>query len=52
MFAQSHPYTRLQVNLPALVGAVHFVNVGEGHAFALGAHALARHVVQAQHHVL
>ena len=31
---------------------MHFLNVGEEHTFALGIHALARHVVKTEHHVL
>ena len=42
----------VQVNMPAVVGAMHFVGIGEDHALALGVDALAGHVVHAKHHVL
>ena len=42
----------LQCHLATAIGAVHFVDVRERHAFALGVHAFPRHVVQAEHDVL
>ena len=49
---ETHFDLRLQIDIAALVGTMHFGDVAERHALALGAHALAGHVVQAQHHVL
>ena len=42
----------LQVDVAALVGAMHFCDVTERHALALRAHALASHVIQPEHDVL
>ena len=52
VLAHAHAALRLQLHAAALVGAVHLVYVGEEHAFARRTDALARHVVQAEHHVL
>jgi hypothetical protein len=52
VLAQPHPAACLQLDAAALVGAVHLVHIGEHHAFAARADALARHVVKTQHHVL
>jgi hypothetical protein len=52
VLVQAHLDARLQIDVAALVGTVHLADVGEQHAFATGADALARHVVKTQHHVL
>jgi len=52
MLAQAHAHLGLQLHAAALVGAMHFLPVGETACLAARTDALARHVVQAEHHVL
>src|SRR5690606_7990882 len=43
---------RMQADLAAAIGHLDFIDAAEGHAFALGVHQRAGHVVQTQYHVL
>ena len=52
VLGQAHLDLGLQVDVAALVGAMHLGHVAERHALALRADALARHVVEPEHHVL
>ena len=49
---QAHVDLGGELDLVGVQRALHFADVGEDHALALGVDALARRVVQAQHHVL
>ena len=49
---EAHLDLGVQVDDAVLVGAMHLGDVGEHHALALRVHALAGHVVQAEHDVL
>ena len=42
----------VKLHLPIFVGAMHFLETGEHHAFALGIDPLAGQVIQTEHHVL
>ena len=52
VLGQAHLDLGLQIDVAALVGAMHLGHVAERHALALGAHALAGHVIEPEHDVL
>ncbi len=49
---QAHLDTRLQIHRTAFVGAVRLIDVGKEDAFTARADALARQVIETEHHVL
>ena len=49
---QTHFNLRLQVHFARLVGALYFFDIGKAHALAFRIDAFARHVIEAEYHVL